>query len=87
MSSGEMRSTLHLIRFGKKPEEVKLSSLRAIRAKCLDCSTGPAEATRCLHEDCTLHYFRSGHNPRLKGKGGKGNIEALQKWMEKGVSA
>jgi hypothetical protein len=38
--------------------------LRAIRAKCLDCSGGShAEIADCLVKTCALYPFRMGRNP------------------------
>ena len=49
-----------------------LTPLKAIRAKCLDCSSGqPSEARRCLIDSCPLFNYRFGHNPSRKGVGGK----------------
>ena len=45
---------------GIKPTPV----LKAIRAKCLDCSGGShAEVAGCLVKNCTLYPFRMGKNP------------------------
>jgi hypothetical protein len=44
------------------------SPLRAIRAKCLDCSAGQrAEVRLCPVTDCPLHRFRMGRNPNRAG--------------------
>lgn len=49
--------------------------LRAIRLKCLDCSCGSAQEVReCPITWCPLYYYRSGHNPKLKGKGNVANL-------------
>ncbi len=38
--------------------------LRAIRAKCLDCSGGSHyDVTNCLVRNCALYPFRHGTNP------------------------
>lgn len=38
--------------------------LKAIRAKCLDCSGGmQSEVRGCLVRDCVLYPFRMGSNP------------------------
>lgn len=48
-----------------------LTPMKAIRAKCLDCTCGSAqEVTLCPIHDCPLYPYRSGHNPARKGKGG-----------------
>jgi hypothetical protein len=40
------------------------SPLKAIRAKCIDCSGGsPSEARKCVAYKCPLWAFRMGHNP------------------------
>ncbi len=45
------------------------SPIRAIRAKCIDCSGGnAAEARKCVAIECALWPFRMGHNP-FYGKG------------------
>ena len=53
-------------------EKKKLSPLKAIRLKCLDCMCGnAAEVRRCPCEDCTLYPFRFGKNPNREGIGSK----------------
>jgi hypothetical protein len=43
------------------------SPLRAIRAKCLDCSGGnKAEVRRCVVTQCALYPFRLGRNPNRR---------------------
>lgn len=50
-----------------------LTPMKAIRAKCLDCSCGnPYEVTKCPITDCALYPYRDGHNPNRKGIGMKG---------------
>jgi hypothetical protein len=45
---------------GHQPQPV----LKAIRAKCLDCSGGShADVAGCLVRICPLYPFRMGHNP------------------------
>lgn len=64
----------------------RISPLRAIRLKCLDCCVGSSlEVKLCTAEDCPLYLFRFGRNPALKGtrKGNKGNLEALKNWRAK----
>lgn len=62
----------HLI--GKTPRELSKADLRAldcpespikaIRAKCLDCSGGnEAEVRKCVAITCPLWSFRMGRNP------------------------
>lgn len=44
--------------------------LKAIRAKCLDCSVyQPKEVKNCTCTDCSLYPYRFGNNPRRKGIG------------------
>lgn len=41
--------------------------LKAIKAKCLDCSCGSyVEVKECHIVDCPLYPFRLGHNPNIK---------------------
>lgn len=48
------------------------SPLRAIRAKCLNCSGDMANEVReCIMRDCSLWPFRMGHNPNRAGLGPK----------------
>lgn len=48
--------------------EIK-SPLKAIRAKCLDCSGDYINEVReCPITDCPLYPFRMGKNPFRKGK-------------------
>ena len=59
---------------GRLPRSIKLQDLRllghpespikAIRAKCIECSGGSmAEARLCRLTHCALWAFRMGHNP------------------------
>jgi hypothetical protein len=51
---------------------LKLTPLKSIRAKCLDCSAGqPKEVKLCPHTDCALYIYRFGKNPNRKGRGPK----------------
>lgn len=48
----------------------RLTPIKAIRAKCLDCSGfQPSEVRRCEIEDCPLFPYRFGKNPNRKGIG------------------
>jgi len=43
------------------------SPIKAIRAKCLECSCGSqAEVRECVIPDCALYPFRMGRNPFRK---------------------
>jgi len=45
------------------------SPLKAIRAKCLDCSNdSPQEVRSCNITGCSLHDFRMGKNPHRKSR-------------------
>ena len=49
----------------------KLTPMKAIRAKCIDCSGGSyKEVAQCLVTDCSLYLYRYGKRPTK---------EALQK--------
>ncbi len=72
---------LYAWRFGRKPEK-GLSTLKAIRARCIDCSARNLKDVRvCHNQTCVLYPCRMGHNPNLKGKR-RGNAEALRQWRE-----
>lgn len=43
----------------------KLTPMRAIRAKCLDCCCGQVVEVRlCAAENCPLWEYRMGHRPK-----------------------
>lgn len=43
----------------------KLTPMRAIRKKCLECSAGQIkEVTLCPVKNCALYPYRSGHRPK-----------------------
>lgn len=47
-------------------EEKRVSTLKAIRLKCLDCSCGnPYEVKLCPVTGCPLYPYREGHNPYI----------------------
>ena len=47
-------------------EKATLTPIKAIRAKCLDCSAGlKSEVKHCPMHACPLYPFRMGHNPRI----------------------
>ena len=51
----------------------KITPLKAIRRKCLDCSNfQPSEVRECEITDCPLFNYRFGTNPNRKGIGGRG---------------
>lgn len=53
----------------------KLTPMKAIREKCLECSAhSPYEVKMCLNESCSLHPYRLGKNPSRKGIGGNPNL-------------
>ena len=50
----------------------KLTPIRAIRLKCLDCSAeSPHEVNKCVIPECSLYIYRFGKNPAKKGQGPK----------------
>lgn len=56
---------------GKGKVMKKLTPIRAIRAKCLDCSCGqPSEIRNCVIPECPLFTYRFERNPGRKGVGG-----------------
>lgn len=53
----------------------KISIIKAIRLKCLDCMCGQSkEVSLCPSEDCSLWMFRLGKVP---SRGGIGNKKAV----------
>lgn len=43
----------------------KLTPIKAIRAKCLECSCGQAKEVRlCPIDTCALYPYRMGHRPK-----------------------
>lgn len=54
-------------------EEKRISALKAIRLKCLDCCCGSSnEVKLCTVAGCPLYPFREGHNP----------FKAKREWTE-----
>ena len=52
--------------------------LKAVRAKCLDCSNGSwMEVKLCPIKECKLYPYRFGKDPYSNRKG---NPDALKKW-------
>ena len=61
----------------------ELTPLKAIRAKCIDCSGGSVyEPANCTVERCPLYIYREGHNPKRKGVGKVDNISIGKKTAE-----
>ena len=57
---------------GANESAERLTPIRAIRAKCIDCMAGQiAEVRLCPCRNCPLYPYRMGHNPARKGMGGK----------------
>lgn len=49
----------------------KLTPLKTIRLKCLECSAGQTLVIKnCKTESCPLFLYRFGTNPKRKGIGG-----------------
>ncbi len=54
-----------------------LTPMKAIRAKCLDCSAGqPKEVRLCPVTACPLWPYRMGRNPQRAGIGRKPQLSA-----------
>ena len=44
---------------------MKMTPIKAIRAKCIDCCAGqPKEVRLCSIEKCPLYPYRMGHRPK-----------------------
>lgn len=55
-----------------------MTPLKAIRAKCIDCSGGSVyEPKYCTVKHCPLWPYRDGHDPAKKGKGNTASLKAL----------
>lgn len=51
-------------------QEKVLTPMRAIRAKCMQCSNfQPTDVTQCPITDCALWVYRFGKNPDRRGVG------------------
>ena len=47
----------------------KLTPIKAIRAKCLDCCAyQPAEVRLCCSKTCPLIFYRMGKRPKIEEK-------------------
>ena len=56
--------------------EGRVTPLKAVRLKCLDCCAGSAAEVRlCPSQSCPLWPFRIGHNPNRARIGGNGFTE------------
>jgi len=61
-------------------KDAKLTPLKAIRAKCIECVCGSkAEVRKCVIPSCPLYPYRMGHDPHRKGIGGKGGGFSVKK--------
>ena len=80
---------LPLLPKGGRP--MSISPLKAIRAKCLDCSAGSrAEVRLCPATDCPFYRFRMGRNPNrrhLPGREALNRISREKSLVEKGLPA
>ena len=53
----------------------RLTPIKAIRAKCLDCSGfQPSEVRNCYITECPIFPYRMGKNPNRRGIGKKNSI-------------
>lgn len=49
----------------KGKDMTKITPMRAIRAKCLECCAGQTTEVRlCTLKNCPLHPYRMGHRPK-----------------------
>jgi len=49
----------------------KLTPIKAIHLKCLECAGRPKDVRHCENLTCPCHQYRLGTNPNRKGIGGK----------------
>lgn len=60
-----------------------LTPLTAIRFKCLDCSGNSIKEIKfCPIDDCPLHQYRFGKNPKRKGIGGSNKLRNKKKLLK-----
>jgi hypothetical protein len=60
---------------------VRLTPVKAIRAKCLECSRGSTNEIKiCPIEDCALYYYRFGKVPHRSGRVVAPDTTGLQKY-------
>lgn len=65
-------------------EEKRLTPVKAIRAKCLDCMCGSSnEVKLCPATDCSLYPYRLGHNPYIKREYTEEQKQAIQSRLAK----
>jgi len=73
-------------RFGFDRKKADMTALKLIRKYCVEeCCAGEhvvEDIKNCQAIGCPFLQYRFGHNPKRKGIGGKGNIDALKKWRE-----
>lgn len=59
---------LIIVTKGENMEEKRLTPIKAIRAKCLDCCCGSSnEVKLCTCTQCALYPYRLGHKPANMG--------------------
>jgi hypothetical protein len=62
--------------------ENRVTPLKAIRLKCLDCMCGStSEVKRCNIPGCSLYVYRFGKNPARRGCGPKNNTLFCEKTL------
>lgn len=60
-------------------EQKILTPIKAIRAKCLDCSNNQyTEVERCPVTKCSLYPYRLGHRPGWEKRNAKGNTNGQE---------
>lgn len=58
-------------------EEKRITPMKAIRLKCLDCCCGSShEVKLCAATNCPLYPYRLGKNPNRAGLGNSGHFKA-----------
>ena len=46
----------------------QLTPIKAIRAKCIDCSESLKDVRDCWYTDCPIYEYRLGHRPKEKAQ-------------------
>jgi len=77
---------LYSYRLGKRPHG-EPTALKAIKAFCLACVDGNQVEVKNCTGPCHLHFYRLGHNPKLKGKrkAPPEGVAALKKYNAKSI--
>jgi hypothetical protein len=71
----------------EKVDQMKQTSLKAIRMKCVECAGSPHSVRGCTFSDCALYPYRLGRNPNRSGIGGNPLFSSRKVLLKLGVSS